>query len=184
LGLQNKKKELKVVDAMNDNKRTAKRIAFIAIMSSLANVLSLFSIPIALTSIHLTQLPIILAALSLGRWDGGLVGFVGGVIMAYRLTPANPYILFGNAILGYFTGYFFSNLKKMKTRPIIPHVISVLAAFLVQAPYLYLTDVYLILIPSNVVLTIILPKLLIEGVISVLICHLVLFRFNVGRKLK
>ena len=169
---------------MKNKKITAKSIAFIAIMSSLANVLSMFSIPIELTSIHLTQLPIILAALSLGRWSGGLVGFVGSVVMAYRLTPPNPYILFGNAILGYFSGFFFYHLKKLKTRSIIPHMASVLAAFLVQTPYLYLTDVYLMAIPANVVLSIILPKLLIENIISILICHVLLFRVNLDRILK
>jgi uncharacterized membrane protein len=175
---------LKDVDVMKNNKITVKSIAFIAIMSSLANILSLFSIPIGITSIHLTQLPIILVALSLGRWSGGLVGFVGAMVMAYRLTPPNPYILFGNMILGYFTGFFFYHLKKMKTKPIVPHILSVLAAYSIQTPYLYLTDVYLMAIPSNIVLTIILPKILIEDIISVLLCHLILFRVKIDRILK
>jgi uncharacterized membrane protein len=169
---------------LKNKKITAKEIAFIAIMSSLANILSWFSIPIGLTSIHLTQLPIILTALSLGRWSGGLVGFVGAITMAYRLIPVNPYILFGNAILGYFTGFFYSHLKKMKTRIVIPQTISVLASYLIQTPYLYLTDVYLVSIPTKIVLTIILPKLLVENIISVLLCHLVIYRVDIYQRLQ
>jgi uncharacterized membrane protein len=159
---------------LKNKKITAKEIAFIAIMSSLANILSWFSIPIGLTSIHLTQLPIILTALSLGRWSGGF----------YRLIPVNPYILFGNAILGYFTGFFYSHLKKMKTRIVIPQTISVLASYLIQTPYLYLTDVYLVSIPTKIVLTIILPKLLVENIISVLLCHLVIYRVDIYQRLQ
>ncbi len=97
-------------------------------MCALANVLGFFAIPIGLTSIHLMQLPIILTALSMGSLNAGIVGFIGPISMAYRLSPINPYILLGNAVLGFFTGFFFTHLKEMKTRPIVPQVISVLAA--------------------------------------------------------
>ena len=167
-----------------NRKITSKQIAFIAVMCALANVLGFFTIPIGLTSIHLMQLPIILTGLSLGSWAGGLVGFVGAVVMAYRLSPPNPYILLGNAILGFFTGLFYSRLKKMGGRPIIPQVVSVLAAYIAQAPYVYATDIYLIPIPPPVVLTIILPKLLLEDIISVLLCHFVLFRVDVAEILR
>ncbi len=163
---------------------TSKQIAFIATMCALANVLGFFTIPIGLTSIHLMQLPIILTGLSLGSWAGGLVGFIGAVVMAYRLSPPNPYILPGNAILGFFTGLFYSRLKKMGGRPIIPQVISVLVAYIVQAPYVYVTDVYLMPMPAPVVLTIILPKLFLEDIISVLLCHFVLFRVNIAEMLQ
>ena len=148
-------------------------------MCALANVLGFFAIPIGLTSIHLMQLPIILTALSMGSWNAGIVGFIGPISMSYRLSPINPYILLGNAILGFFTGFFFTHLKEMKTRPIVPQVISVLAAYIVQVPYIYFTDVYLMPLPSQVVLTIILPKLLLENIISVLLCHFILFRIDI-----
>ena len=153
-------------------------------MCALANVLGFFTIPMGITEIHLMQLPIILTGLALGPYIGGLVGFTGAAVMAFRLRPPNPYILLGNAILGFISGAFYSRLKKMRGRPIIPQVISVLGAYLVQFPYVYVTDVYLMPIPPHVVLAIILPKLLIEDVISVLLSHLILFRVDIAKILQ
>jgi hypothetical protein len=104
--------------------------------------------------------------------------------MAFRLHPRNPYILIGNAILGFMAGMFYSRLKKMRVRQIIPQVISVLGAYLIQFPYVYVTDVYLMSIPSHVVLMLILPKLLIEDAISVLLSHFILFRVNIAKILR
>jgi len=153
-------------------------------MCALSNVLGLFTIPIGLTSIHLVQFPIILTGLSLGPWAGGLVGFVGAIVMAYRLTPPNPYIILGNAVLGFLTGMLYSRLKKMRGSPIVPQVISVLGAFVLQLPYVYVTDVYLLPIPLQVVLTIILPKLLLEDLVSAFLSHLILFRVNISEILR
>lgn len=162
-----------------ERRLTSKLIAFIAVMCAIANVLGFFTIPIGITEIHLMQFPIILTGLALGSRTGGLVGFIGAAVMAFRLRPPNPYILPGNAILGFFTGLFYSRTKKMGGRPIIPQVISVLGAYIVQAPYVYVTDVYLMSMPPPVVLAIILPKLLLEDIISVLLCHFVLYRVDV-----
>lgn len=162
---------------------TSKIIAFIAVMCALANVLGFFTIPMGITEIHLMQLPIILTGLALGPYIGGLVGFTGAAVMAFRLHPPNPYILIGNAILGFMTGAFYSRLKKMRVRQIIPQVISVLGAYIVQFPYVYVTDVYLMFMPSYVVLAIIL-KLLIEDAISVLLSHFILFRVNIAKILR
>lgn len=150
-------------------------------MCALANILGIFSIPLGLTSIHLMQLPIILSGLVLGSWSGGITGFIGTILMAYTLSPSNPYILLGNAILGFFTGLIYSYLKKTKKRQIIPQTLSVLAAYLIQLPYVYITDVYFMPIPSQVVLTVILPKLLLEDLISVLISHIVLYRIELNK---
>ena len=163
---------------------TSKLIAFIAVMCAVANVLGFFTIPIGIAEIHLMQLPIILTGLALGPWIAGLVGFVGAAVMAFRLRPPNPYILIGNAILGFMAGMFYSRLKNMRGRPIIPQLISVLGAYIVQFPYVYVTDVYLMPIPSHIVLMLILPKLLIEDVISVLLSHFILFRVDIAKILR
>ena len=152
-------------------------------MCALTNILGIFSIPLGLTSIHLMQLPIILTGLALGSWSGGITGFIGTILMAYKLSPSNPYILLGNAILGFFTGLIYSYLKKTKKRQIIPQTLSVLVAFLIQLPYVYITDVYFMPIPSQVVLTVILPKLLLEDIICVLISHIVLYRIELNKML-
>lgn len=163
---------------------TSRLIAFIAVMCAVTNILGFFTIPIGITEIHLMQLPIILTGLALGPYIGGLVGFTGAAVMASRLHPPNPYILLGNAILGFMTGAFYSRLRKTRVRQIIPQVISVLGAYLVQFPYVYVTDVHLMFIPSHIVLMLILPKLFIEDVISVLLSHFILFRVDIAKILR
>lgn len=167
-----------------NQRATSKLVAFIAIMCALANVLGFFTIPLGIVTIHLMQLPIILTGLALGPRAGGLVGFIGAASMAFRLTPSNPYILFGNGILGFFIGLFYLRLKKTGGRPIIPQVISVLGAYVVQFPYVYVTDVYFMSMPSTLVLTVILPKLLLENVVSVLLAHFILFRVHIEELLQ
>lgn len=166
-----------------NRRMNSKLITFVATMCAVSNILGFFAIPIGITKIHLMQLPIILSGLALGPWIGGLVGFIGATAMAFNLAPANPYILLGNAILGFFTGLFYLYLRKMKVRPIIPQVISVLGAYLIQAPYVYVTDVYFMTMPPFLVLAI-LVKLLLEDVISVLLSHVILFRVNIAQILQ
>jgi len=163
---------------------TSKLIAFIAVMCAVANVLGFLTIPLGITEIHLMQLPIILTGLALGPVAGGLVGFIGAAVMAFRLSPPNPYLLPGNAILGFFTGLFYLRLKKIRGRPIIPQIISVLGAYIIQFPYVYVTDVHLMSMPSTMVLTVILPKLLAEDIISVLLAHFILFRVDIAKILQ
>jgi uncharacterized membrane protein len=147
-------------------------------MSALANVLGYFSIPLGTTRIHFMQLPMILSGLALGSIVGGIVGFTGAAVMAFTLLPPNPYILPGNAILGFFTGLFYSRLKRIKP-PIVPQILSVIGAFIIQLPYTYFSDVYLMAIPSPLVLYTILPLLLLEDIICLFIAHLILFRVDV-----
>jgi uncharacterized membrane protein len=150
-------------------------------MCAVANVLGLFlTIPIGLAKIHFIQLPIVLSGLALGPWIGGLTGFIGAITMAFNLPTPNLYILPGNAILGFFTGLFYLRLKKVGGRPIIPQVISVLVAYAIQFPYVYVTDVYLMSMHSDFVLIWILPILLIEDIICVLLTHFILFRVNIA----
>lgn len=167
-----------------NQKFTSRLVAFIAVMCAVANVLGFFTIPLGIAEIHVMQLPIILTGLALGPGAGGLVGFLGAAVMAFRLRPPNPYILLGNAMLGFFTGLFYLHLRKMKGRPIIPQVICVMGAYVLQVPYVYVTDVYLMSMPSAIVLTGILPKLLLEDTISVLLAHFTLFRIRIAEILR
>lgn len=158
---------------------SAKMVAFAVTMTAVANVLGFWSIPAGPIKIHFMQLPMILAGLFAGPLAGGLVGFLGAFVMAFT-TPSglNPYIPFGNAILGFLTGLFYSRLRKMKGPPVVGQVISVLGAFVVQAPYTYVSDVYLMLMPPAVVMGILLPTLFVEDIISVLIAHLIFYRIE------
>ena len=109
-------------------------------------------------------------------------GFFGFIIAAFRLPRANPYILGGNAILGFFTGLFYSKIRGMKARSIVPQTLAVLAAYAVQAPYLFFTDVYLMAMPVPIVLAI-LAVLLLEDMISVFICHAITYRIDIRKYL-
>ena len=100
--------------AQKNLRLTSKLVAFIAVMCAVANILGFLTIPLGIAEIHLMQLPIILTGLALGPGAGGLVGFLGAAVMAFRLRPPNPYILLGNAILGFFTGLFYLRPKKSR----------------------------------------------------------------------
>ena len=135
-------------------KLNSRLAAFVATMGALANVLGLLVVPAGVINVHFTQIPVLLAGLSVGPVSGAFVGFIGFVTSATRLPRANPYILGGNAILGFFTGLFYSRIRRMKAKPIVPQTIAVLAAYLVQAPYVFITDVYLMAMPIPIVLLI------------------------------
>jgi len=87
--------------------------------------------------IHLFQYAIFLAAFALGPIGGLLSGFAGSLHAAYVMT--NPYILVGNALLGFFTGYFF---RRGHT-----YLRSALLGFGVQIPWLVATDYFLMNLP-------------------------------------
>lgn len=156
-------------------------------MSALANVLGFppFSIPLGEAKIHFMQLPIIFAGLALGALAGGVVGFIGAAVSAFVFPPPsgpNPFILIGNALLGFFTGFFYFKLRSLEP-PIIPQLVSVLGAVAVQFPYTYYSDVYLAALPAPLVLYTVLPLLFVEDIISLFISHVILFRTDIRQTL-
>lgn len=163
-------------------KLNSRTVAFIATMTALANVLGLLIVPVGAVNFHLTQIPVILAGLAVGPISGAFVGFFGFIISAYRLPTVNPYILGGNAILGFFTGLFYSKIRGMKAKPICPQVISVLAAYCIQMPYVFFTDVYLMSMPIPIVLAI-MTVLLLENLLSVFVSHAILYRIDIRRSI-
>lgn len=154
-------------------------VAFVTVMSGLSNVLGLLVIPMGPITLHLIQLPIVFAGLAAGPVAGGLVGFFGAFVMAFTLTKPNPYIIGGNVILGFLTGALYSRMRQLSSRPVIPQVISVVFAYMLQMPYVYVTDVYLMGMPYPVVAGII-GVLLVEDLISALISHVILYRVDVN----
>ena len=99
--------------------------------------------------IHLFQYMVFTAAILFGPVAGMISGGFGSIFTA--MTLGNPFIIFGNMLLGFFTGHFFK-----KGYGLIP---SVLMAFTIQVPWLYVTDVYLVSMPSTLVFKIILALL-------------------------
>jgi len=90
-------------------------------------------------NIHFFQFAIFLAAFAFGPIGGLLSGFAGSLHAAYVMT--NPYILVGNALLGFFTGYFF---RRGHT-----YLWSALLGFGVQIPWLVATDYFLMNLPAS-----------------------------------
>jgi len=114
--------------------KKSKVLAFAALMAALANVLSVppLAVPIELggftSALHFFQLAIFICGVLAGSWAGLVSGAVGGLYMG--LTKI-PFIIGGGAILGGSVG-----LLAKKVRP----VFAGLLAWLVQAPYVVVTD--------------------------------------------
>lgn len=130
-------------------------------MAALANVIALLSIPVPLgaseTRLHLIQLPIVLAGVLAGPFAGVVAGGVGALL---TVTQVNiPFIIGGNAILGGLSGY----LSRRNLRPLFAGLI----ALVVELPYVVATD--LLYLPLPIILTIILPKLVAETIISLIL---------------
>jgi uncharacterized membrane protein len=114
--------------------KTAKTIALIALMAALANVMSLppLAIPLQIggytSAIHFFQLAIFLCGILAGPYAGLLSGAVGSLYMGITRIP---FVIGGIAILGFTVGVF---AKKVRS------VFAGLLAWLVQAPYVLVTD--------------------------------------------
>ena len=114
--------------------KKAKTVAFAALMAALANVMSLppLAIPLQIgeftSAVHFFQLAIFLCGILAGPWAGLVGGAVGGLYMSVTKIP---FIVGGIAILGVSVGLFAK-----KVRP----VFAGLLAWLVQAPYVLVTD--------------------------------------------
>ena len=91
--------------------------------------------------VHFFQYLIFLAAIIYGPAGGFISGAVGSIYTSFALN--NPYIMIGNIILG----TVFGVLIRLKWNIIL----AVLTSYLIQLPWLYLTDVYLVHMPVKVV---------------------------------
>ena len=114
--------------------RRAKTVAFVALMAALANVMSLppLAIPLPIggytSAIHFFQLAIFLCGILAGPYAGLVGGAVGSLYMSVTKIP---FVAGGITILGFSVGFFAK-----KVRP----VFAGLLAWLVQAPYVLVTD--------------------------------------------
>ena len=114
------------------NYRTVSLFLFLLL---LPNFLGLINLPTVFGfKIHFFQLIVFLAALIYGPSGGLLSGITGSFYSA--LIMHNTYIIGCNAILGFFAGLFIR--YGFKT------VIAVWLAFLIQLPWLIITDYYLV----------------------------------------
>lgn len=149
-------------------KYASRFVAFTAIMTAIAVVLSVLSVPFVFgLRIHFFQVAIMLAGIIGGPVSGLIAGSVGGVYMS--ALRSDPTIIVGNAFLGLFAGLF---VRKMR-----PALAGILAWILIQAPWLYLTGTYILNVPGFVMQTI-LVTLTFEDVICAIVADVLQSRFH------
>lgn len=119
------------------NYKTTSMLVFLLLLPNLLGQINLTT-PYGF-KIHFFQISIIAAALLFGPTGGLLSGLVGSLYVAF--LQQNPYIIIGNALLGFFIGIFI----RLKYSVII----SVLLAYLVQLPWLFVSDYFLMGLPIN-----------------------------------
>ena len=110
-----------------------KKIFLLASLLVFPNFLALFHFQLFGLRIHFFQYLIFLAAFIFGPVGGILSGGLGSLYTAIALN--NPYIAIGNMILGGFVGLFM--------RYKIGVIPSVILAYAIQVPWLWVTDIYL-----------------------------------------
>jgi len=133
-----------------DNEWNLKTISLLAFLAIFPNVFGMLHTTIFGVRIHFFQYLIFLAAIIYGPIGGAVSGAFGSIWTAVALN--NPYILIGNVILGFFVGYFV-RLKWYV-------MLAVLGAYLIQLPWLWVTDVYLAHMPVKSVRMIVIALLL------------------------
>lgn len=117
-----------------------KSLGLFVFLLALPNLLGAINLPtIWGFKIHFFQIGVFIAALVYGPTGGLLSGLVGSSYSAFMM--GNPYIIGGNAILGFFVGLF--------ARYRLHTLWAVMLAFLIQLPWLVITDYYLMHLPVN-----------------------------------
>jgi len=122
-------------------KWTWKTISLLGLLAIFPNILGLYSATVFGVRIHFFQYLIFLAALIYGPMGGLISGAFGSFYTAMALH--NPYVIVGNIVLGTLFGIFI----RLKWNIII----AALAAYLIQMPWLWFSDIYLANMPVNVV---------------------------------
>lgn len=124
-----------------------KNIVFFISLIFLPNLLGLFNISVpGGFKIHFFQAAIFMAALLYGPKGGALAGGVGSLYSAFSM--GNPYIIIGNVLLGFFTGFF--------ARLGLPILLAVIFSFCIQLPWLIISDYYFVNLPVSLIKKIIL----------------------------
>ena len=130
------------------NWRTVSLLCFLAVFP---NILGAFHTTVWGVRVHFFQYLVFLAAIIYGPAGGVISGAFGSVYTAIALH--NPYIIVGNVLLGGLTGLFIKRYNF--------HVISaVLTAYLIQMPWLWVTDIYLAGMPMKAVNSIVVALLI------------------------
>jgi len=123
-------------------------------------VLSLINLEFAQQwKVHFFPAAIILAALIFGSTGGLAAGVAGSLYSAFLL--GNPYLIIGNAALGFFTGLFYQKTDNL--------ILSVILAFICQLPWLVVSDYYLMHLSEAFILKLVVVLFLADILWAVLI---------------
>jgi len=139
----NRKMKMEYKNIFNFNiSLTWKSVLLLLLLSILPNWLGMYHYTTTFgLRIHFFQYLIFVAAIIYGPIGGLISGAFGSIWTAISLN--NPYIVFGNMILGFFAGLFL--------RYGLNIILSVLIAYLIQLPWLWFTDIYLANMPIRIV---------------------------------
>jgi len=122
------------VTADNSIKSHRRAISAFLLLFALPILLSVINITFAENwKIHFFPAAVILAAIIFGPAGGIVAGISGSLYTALFL--GNPYVIVGNALFGAMAALFYKKTGKI--------VLSTLLAYLIQLPWLVLTDYYL-----------------------------------------
>lgn len=111
---------------------TAKAVVLLGVLTVLPNVLGMVHITAFGYRVHFFQIMVFLSAFIYGPLGGAVSGAAGSVYTCLVLN--NPYILIGNVILGFSTGLLF--------RKGIHPVLAAMGAYIIQIPWLWVSDIY------------------------------------------
>jgi uncharacterized membrane protein len=138
-----------------------KTIGLFLFLLALPNLLGMINIATPFGfKLHFFQAAIFLAALIYGPVGGLASGLVGSAYTAAMM--GNPYIVVGNVLLGFFVGLFAR--YGMKT------VFAVWLAFIIQLPWLVLTDYYLVHLPIAFIISLVVA-LAVSNTVWAIVAH-------------
>lgn len=155
------------------SKNPTKLMALISIMSALGNVLGFLSIrlpsaPGTVVEFHLSALPALLLAVTVGPLTGAVTGALSLIVTTMKI--GNVFIPFGNALLAYIAGLFSKKFK-------FPPPASGATAVILYAPYMWFAcSIYGVPEP---VIAFIIVKAFIEVLISCTLIEFILLRREV-----
>jgi hypothetical protein len=158
-------------------KSSVRLIALVAIMSALGNVLGLLSIrlpsaPGTTVEFHLSVLPALLLAVSIGPISGAVTGALSVVMATMKI--GNIFIPFGNALFAGIAGFLASKLR-------FPPPVSGVMAMIPYAPYIWFASA-IYGVPQPIIAFIIV-KAFIEVLISGTIIEFILLKPEIKRLL-
>lgn len=137
-----------------------KAISAFFLLLALPVLLSVINITFAESwKIHFFPAAVILAAIIFGAAGGIVAGISGSLYTALFL--GNPYVIVGNALFGAMCALFYKKTGKI--------VLAALLAYLIQLPWLVLTDYYLVGLPADFIARLVVVLLLGNILWSVLI---------------